>query len=121
MKNFGQKRPASENGVQTSSDAVKRKRGRPKKKPGYDRDRVIQDMLHEAALLYKEPYDDRKDRSTDSPTLVDVANAMQTTTLKVRKMLITTGYYNTRTSREVQKLYNSGCDIRDLIFGRSWL
>ena len=115
MKDFGQKRPVSEDATNSSENTVKRKRGRPKKKPGYDRDGVIEKMLQEAAVLYKEPYDDRQERSPDAPTLVDVATAMQTTTLKVRKMLVTTGYYSTQASRKVQELHDSGSSIQEIM------
>ncbi|MDO4326887.1 MAG: hypothetical protein Q4E24_12770 [bacterium] len=96
-------------------DTVRAKRGRPKKKPGYDRDKVMDNMLQEAIKLFKEPYDDRQNRSPDAPTLVDVAEAMQTTTLKVRKILVTVGYYSTETSRKVQELYNSGYSVPEIM------
>lgn len=75
----------------------------------------MDNMLQEAIKLFKEPYDDRPNRSPDAPTLVDVAEAMQTTTLKVRKILVTVGHYSTETSRKVQELYNSGYSVPEIM------
>lgn len=121
-KNFDQERPVSKDAAEASreasevsTDTVKRKRGRPKKKPGYDRDEVIERMIQQGVELFSEPYDDRRERSPDAPTLVDVANAMGTTTLKVRKILVTAGYYSTGVSRRVQELYSSGCSVQEIM------
>jgi len=91
------------------------KRGRPKKKPDYDREQVIDAMVAKAAELFGEPYDDRKERSADAPTIVSVAEQMHTTTLRVRKMLITAGYYSTDLSRTVQKLYKDGYTVSQIM------
>ena len=42
MNDFGPKRPMSEDSLCESTDTVKAKRGRPKKKPDYDRDKEIE-------------------------------------------------------------------------------
>lgn len=108
MSEIGQKRPASK-------DAVKAKRGRPKKKPDYDKNSKIQEQLEIAVSLFSEPYDDRVERSKDAPTLVSVAEAMNTTPIRVKKMLITAGYYSTENSRKVQNLHNAGLTIQEII------
>lgn len=48
MNDFGPKCPASDN-------AVKAKRGRPKKKPEYDKTEKIQEELEKAVALFVEP------------------------------------------------------------------
>ena len=42
MNDFGPKRPMSEDALCESTDTVKAKRGRPKKKPDYDREKEIE-------------------------------------------------------------------------------
>ena len=93
----------------------KAKRGRPRKKPDYDRAEQINDLLEKAVELFGEPFDDRKERSEDAPTIRDVAAAMDTTPLKIRKILITTGHYSTERSRKVQLLREQGCTIQQVM------
>ena len=94
MNDFGPKRPMSEDVLCASKDTVKAKRGRPKKKPDYDRDKEIEAFQAKAVELFGEPYDDRIERSEDAPSIRDVARAMDTTPLRVRKMLVTAGVYS---------------------------
>lgn len=108
MSDFGPKRPAS-------NDAVKAKRGRPKKKPDYDKTEKIQEELEKAVALFAEPYDDRERRSPGAPSLNDVARKLGTTTIRTRKMLITAGYYSTEASRVVQELHNAGADMKEIM------
>ena len=115
MNDFGPKRPVCDGENNSPSHIEKKKRGRPKKKPGYDRAEIIDELLMTAVELFAEPYDDRVTRSKDAPTLLDVANAMNTTPLKVRKLLITAGYYSTQSSREVQELHEAGYDLQAIM------
>lgn len=98
-----------------SEDNPKLKRGRPKKKPDYDRDKEIEAFQAKVVDLFGEPYDDRIGRSKDAPSIRDVAAAMDTTPLRVRKMLVTAGVYSTRLSRKVQRLYEDGCSIQQIM------
>ena len=115
MNDFGPKRPMSEDALCVSQDLEKAKRGRPKKKPDYDREKEIEAFQARAVELFGEPYDDRIERSEDAPSIRDVANAMNTTPLRVRKMLITAGVYSTKLSRKVQSLYEDGCSIQQIM------
>lgn len=108
MSDLGQKRPASK-------DAVKAKLGRPKKKPDYDKDLKIQEQLEIAVSLFSEPLDDRTERSKDAPSILSVATAMNTTTIRVKKMLITAGYYSTSISRKVQELHKTGMTMQEIM------
>ena len=92
-----------------------RKRGRPPKKPVYDRDEELNALVTTAAELFAEPYDDRVERSADAPSIRDVASAMDTTILTARKILITAGYYSTELSRKVQTLHEQGCDVQQIM------
>lgn len=98
-----------------SEEIQKAKRGRPRKKPDYDRAEQINDLLEKAVNLFGEPFDDRKERSKDAPSIRDVANAMDTTPLKIRKILITTGHYSTALSRKVQSLREQGCTVQQIM------
>lgn len=91
------------------------KRGRPQKKPGYDKDEELSAVVETAAELFGEPYDDRVTRSADAPSIRDVAQAMNTTILTVRKLLITAGCYSTELSRKVQALHEQGCDVQQIM------
>lgn len=115
MNDFGPKRPMSEDAPCASEGTEKAKRGRPKKKPDYDREKEIEAFQAKAVELFGEPYDDRIERSEDAPSIRDVANAMNTTPLRVRKMLVTAGVYSTKLSRKVQSLYENGCSIQQIM------
>ena len=92
-----------------------RKRGRPPKKPDYDRDEELNALVTTAAELFAEPYDDRVERSADAPSIREVAQAMNTTILTARKILITAGYYSTELSRKLQTLHEQGCDVQQIM------
>lgn len=115
MNDFGPKRPMSEDAPCVSEGTEKAKRGRPKKKPDYDREKEIEAFQAKAVELFGEPYDDRIERSEDAPSIRDVANAMNTTPLRVRKVLVTAGVYSTKLSRKVQSLYENGCSIQQIM------
>ena len=115
MNDFGPKRPMSEDALCESTDTVKAKRGRPKKKPDYDREKEIEALQQKVINLFGEPYDDRVERSEAAPSIRDIAKALNITPIKVRKMLITAGYYSTKLSRKVQELYAQGCEIQEIM------
>ena len=115
MNDFGLKRPMSEDIPCVSKDTEKAKRGRPKKKPDYDREKEIEAFQARAVELFGEPFDDRIERSEDAPSIRDVAKAMDTTPLRVRKMLVTAGVYSTKLSRKVQSLYEEGRSIQQIM------
>ena len=108
MNDFGPKRPMSESAEIAPTDTVKAKRGRPKKKPDYDRKKEIEALQQKVINLFGEPFDDRVERSEAAPSIREIAKALDTTPLTVRKMLITAGYYGTKHSRKVQELYEQG-------------
>lgn len=88
---------------------------RPKKKPGYDREAEIADMIATAAALFDVPYDDRIPRPEDAPTIKSVAEAMETTALRVRKFLISANMYSTAISRRVQELDSEGVSVGEIM------
>ena len=90
-----------------------KRRGRPEKKPGYDRESEIQKLIATAVDLAVEPFDE--DRDEDLPTLTEIADAMDTTLLRVRKLLITAGFFTSDISTTVQELSKAGMDIKDIM------
>lgn len=79
---------------------------RPRKKPGYDAEKVRNDFLQEVAECYKESL---------KVSLRDVAAEFDITLLKVRKVLITAGVYATDTSEQVQNLKVQGKTIPEIM------
>lgn len=75
-----------------------------------------EELIKSACSLFGEPYDDREASATlfSSPhgqkpehtSLRSVAEEMEISTVKVRKLLISGGFYSTVTSRTVKQLYD---------------
>lgn len=85
---------------------------RPKKKPNYNPDQVMQDFMVAVADAFGS-YDDRED--TTFPGLNAVAAEFGITALKARKLLITAGVYSTAVSRQVAELYAGGTEIDQIM------
>ena len=78
-------------------------RGRPKKKPNVDTQAEIAEMVSQACQLLIEPFDDRIPRSDDLPSINSVAEEMGITIIKLKRLLISGGFYSSATSRAVQE------------------
>ena len=89
----------------------KAQRGRPKKRPEYNREREINDLIQRVIDLYGTPYDDRDERPPDATSINSIAQQLNISRLKVRKLLITADYYSSAESREVKRLHDSGYDV----------
>lgn len=87
---------------------------RPKKKVPNPASSMEQ-LLARAVEAYVEPYDDRDERDADLPSLRTVAEELNTTILRTRKLLITAEYYSTETSRLVQTLTNEGVGMEEIM------
>lgn len=90
------------------------KRGRPRKKPEYDREQNIQDLLNRAVELFGIPYDDRDERPPDAPSISYVAEQLNTSRMRVRKLLITAEVFSTELSRRIQELHNEGHSVQEI-------
>ena len=89
--------------------------GRHKKKDP-DMKQSMEQLINTVVNLYREPYDDRNDsRSSELPSIRQVAEEMDSSIWRVRKLLITAGYYSTAQSREVQKMIADGQSIEQII------
>lgn len=87
---------------------------RPKKKKS-DSKISMEQLLNRAMTLFQEPYDDRDVREVDLPSLRTVAEELNTTILRTRKLLITAEYYSTETSRTVQTLVAEGRSVEEIM------
>lgn len=89
-------------------------RGRPKKKPDYDRQKNIQELLEQAVKLFEFPFDDRDERPPDAPSISFVADKMKTSRMRVRKLLITADFFSSAMSRRVQEMQREGKTIQEI-------
>ena len=85
---------------------------RPKKKPNYNPDQVMQDFMTAVADAFGS-YDDRED--TTFPGLNAMAAEFGITALKARKLLITAGVYSTALLRQVIMLHAGGTKIDQIM------
>lgn len=94
--------------------STRAKRGRPKNNPDYDQEEVIKNLIWRAAELFEIPYDDREERLEGYPSISYVAEMMNTSWVRARKMLITCEFYSTEASRRVRELYDEGKSIDEI-------
>lgn len=89
--------------------------GRPKKKNPKTKE-AMNTLLIKAVNLYEISYDDREGvRNSNYPSVRSVAEEMNTSIWRVRKLLITAGYYSTEVSREVQCRIKKGQSIEKIM------
>ena len=72
-------------------------------------------LMEQVVSLFEEPYDDRDGREDKLPSVRAVADEMDTTILRVRKLLITADFYSTEISRRVQELVEQGYSIEKIM------
>ena len=72
-------------------------------------------LIERAVSLFEEPYDDRDGREDELPSIRSVAEEMNTTILRVRKLLITADFYSTEMSRRVQELTEYGHSLKEIM------
>ena len=82
---------------------------RSKKKPDYDAEQVLQDLISAVLDSYNTPTAGDKYKA-----LKLVAEELNITPLKVRKLLITAGEYRTSSSTRVAALYAEGKTIAQI-------
>lgn len=87
---------------------------RPKRK-NPDPASSMEALLTHAVEAYGEPYDDRDERDKSLPSLRAVADQLNTTILRTRKLLITAEYYSTEISRLVRSLTDAGVGIEEIM------
>lgn len=85
----------------------------PKRKPNYNPDTTMQELISAVCEYYGSPVDDR-DPPEDHVSLHDVAEKFGITVMKARKILITVNLYTTAASRRVQELVNEGKSTKEI-------
>ena len=75
----------------------------------------MEELLKKVVEAYKEPYDDRDEREAGLPSLRSVADELNTTILRTRKLLITAEFYSTTLSRTVQEMAEAGVGIEEIM------
>ena len=93
---------------------TEKKTGRPKKRPDYDHEKTMKELLDKAVELLDEPFDDRDLRDPAAPSISSVAEGLHTTLIRARKLLITADYYSTELSRRVQSLSKKGLSVAQI-------
>lgn len=86
---------------------------RPKKKPDYDPQKIASDIMVSVAEAYQNPLSHRDDQS-GTATLRAVADEFSMTPLKVRKLLITSGVYESEIADMVNELKAEGKTITEI-------
>lgn len=88
---------------------------RPKKKNSNPQ-QSMEVLLANTVALYGIPYDDRDgERDSELPSLRTVADQLETTVLRVRKLLITAEYFSTAVSRQVQQMVAEGNSVETVM------
>lgn len=83
--------------------------------PERDPQGSYEELLERAVELYDEPYNDEDgERDPELPSLRMVADAMDTSILRVRKLLITGRMFSTETSRWIQELVEDGLTMKQI-------
>lgn len=86
---------------------------RPKKKPTFDIEELSKQVIEAVTDMYLNPPENTVD-DNGRMYLNLVAEEFGLTTLKVRKILITSGAYETPMSRQVNELYKSGKTVKEI-------
>lgn len=86
---------------------------RPKKRPEYNKDAVQDEFIRMISHAYLNPPKGTED-SNGHMSMKILADEFQITPIKVRKILVTAGVYETETSRQVNELYNEGKPVSDI-------
>jgi hypothetical protein len=89
---------------------------RPKKKPNYDAEKIMDEFTASIIDCFGRKYDDRVEEEPGLyPSLNSVAAEFGITVIKTRKILITAGYYSTATSRKIAELLEQGYTVNEIM------
>lgn len=91
------------------------KKGRPKKKPAYNEQMIMQELLSAISDAYLTGGRGKGRSAVSSISLRQVSNEFDITLMKARKLLITAGVYHTEISDEVNELKAEGKSIEQIM------
>ena len=86
---------------------------RPKKKPDYDSEKMMEQLIEEIADAYLHSQGHLQDEDGRVP-LSALAEEFSLSALKVRKLLVTAGIYDSPSCRRVQDLYATGKNVKEI-------
>lgn len=86
---------------------------RPKKKPDYDSEKMMEQLIEEIADAYLHSQGHLQDEDGRVP-LNALAEEFSLSALKVRKLLVTAGIYDSPSCRRVQDLYAAGKNVKEI-------
>ena len=89
-------------------------KGRPKKKPTYNEEIIMHELLSAISDAYLTGGIGEAKSSTSTVSLRQVSNEFDITLMKTRKLLITAGEYHTEISDEVNELKAEGKSIEQI-------
>ena len=84
------------------------KRGRPEKYPEQSADAKLEKLVARACAAARVGFDDRTERDDGLPTIAAIAEEMGTTAVKIRKLLITGGFFTSAAEREIRRRKEAG-------------
>ena len=90
-------------------------KGRPKKKPTYSEEMIMQELLSAISDAYLTGSNGKGETSLPAVSLRQVANEFDITLMKARKLLITAGVYHTEISDKVNELKAEGKTIEQIM------
>lgn len=94
---------------------INTKKGRPKKKPTYSEEMIMQELLSAISDAYLTGGNGKGETSPPAVSLRQIANEFDITLMKARKLLITAGVYHTEISDEVNELKVEGKTIEQIM------
>jgi len=86
---------------------------RPQKKPNYNPDNLMQQLLTEVSEAYLTPAAEYTD-TNGHMQLNQLAEVFSMTPIKIRKLLITAGVYETATSKRIIELKEQGKSVKEI-------
>ena len=86
---------------------------RPRKKPDYDAKKLMDQLIDEIVNAYLHPQKLLSDENGRTPLNV-LAEEFSLSALKVRKLLVTAGVYDSPICRKVQELFAAGKAVKEI-------
>lgn len=86
---------------------------RPRKKPDYDAGKLMDQLIDEIVNVYLHPQESLSNENERTPLNV-LAEEFSLSALKVRKLLVTAGVYDSPICRRVQELYAVGKTVKEI-------
>lgn len=87
-------------------------KGRPKKKPSYDPDQIMKELMETISEMYLEG---RDNDTSENLSLRQIADEFHFSLMKARKLLITAGVFHSEISDQVNRLNAEGKNVNQIM------